>query len=304
MPPTHATAAQLASQFGIADIAQVFSDAGGLPAVRLKTPRCSGEVHLHGAQVTSWKPTGADEVIFVSSQARWADGQAIRGGIPICFPWFRGKSDNPLAPAHGFARTRTWELQSIENHGGDIMVTMATESDDRSREWWPAEFRLVHRVTFGRQLKLELTATNSGASALRFEEALHTYYFVGDVATARIRGLHGVRYLDNHDGNREKTQNGDVAIHSPTDRAYLATGNALELSDPVLKRRIKITKQNSRTTVLWNPWESAANKMSDMGRDEWKSMLCAEAANILTDTLTLGPGQPHTMAVTMTVYPL
>jgi D-hexose-6-phosphate mutarotase len=304
MPQTNSTAAELNRSHGIVGAAQVIPDDAGNPAVRITTPNCDAKIHLHGAQVTSWKPAGAEEVIFLSSRARWAEGQAIRGGIPICFPWFRAKADDPHAPAHGFVRTNIWALESIEQHAGDITVSMYTRNDASTQKWWPSEFRLLHRVTFGTDLKLELTVTNTGSSAFRFEEALHTYHAVGDVQKAGIRGLDGASYLDNTDSNREKKQAGDVPITSPTDNAYVNTQNALELLDAVLHRRIHIAKQNSRTTVIWNPWAEAAGKMSDLGSGEWRKMLCAEAANILTDAVGLAPGESHTMTVTMTVGPL
>lgn len=304
MQPTNATAADLHRRFAIAGLAQILDDDGGIPTVRVTTPKSSGEMHLHGAQVTSWKPAGADEVIFLSSRARWADGQAIRGGIPICFPWFRAKAGDPQAPAHGFVRTKIWTLESLAQNGGDLTVTMSTESDAGTKRWWPADFRVLYRVTFGSDLHLELTVTNTGAAQFSFEEALHTYHRVGDVQKARISGLDGGTYLDNTDGNREKKQLGDVAITSPTDSAYVNNRNALALIDPVLNRRVRIAKQNSRTTVIWNPWDQAAKKMSDLGLDEWQKMLCAEAANILTDAVTLPPGDNHTLTVTISVSPL
>src|SRR5271163_196084 len=111
----------------------------------------------------------------MSSRARWEEGQAIRGGIPICFPWFRAKADDPKAPAHGFARTRSWQLESVYQESGSVVVTLSTESDDESRKWWPYEFRLVYRISVGAELKLELTVSNTGALPFRFEEALHNY---------------------------------------------------------------------------------------------------------------------------------
>jgi glucose-6-phosphate 1-epimerase len=304
MPPTNANTAELNRLHGIPGVAQIIADAAENPAVHITTANCSAKIHLHGAQITSWKPAGAEEVIFLSSRAKFADGQAIRGGIPICFPWFRAKSDDPKAPAHGFVRTKNWNLESIENLGRDLAVIMSTASDDNTKKWWPAEFRLIHRATFGSELKLELTATNTGASPFRYAEALHTYYNVGDIRKSRVRGLDGATYLDNNDSNREKKQMGDVAISAATDSAYISNESAPELCDPVLNRLIRITKQNSRTTVVWNPWQEAANKMSDMGPDEWQKMLCLEGANILTDAVELAPGAKHTTTVTMAVSAL
>jgi glucose-6-phosphate 1-epimerase len=298
------TAKELDRRFGMAGLAEVLADEAGLPTVRVTAPQCSGEIHLHGAQVTSWKPAGAEEVIFLSRHARWAEGKAIRGGIPICFPWFRAKAGDPHAPAHGFVRTRVWVLESVEHHGDGITVSMSTESDADSQRWWPADFRLLQRVTFGSELKLEFTVSNVGASPFRFEEALHTYIRVGDVRKVRIGGLDGVSYLDNTDSNCKKRQRGDVLISSPTDSAYVDTRNALGLLDPVLNRQIHIAKQNSRTTVIWNPWAEGARTLPDLGEDEWQRMVCAEAANILEDAVELVPTEDHKMTVTMLVTAL
>lgn len=286
-------------RFGIADVAHVAPGKGGLPKVRITTPVADGEMYLHGAQVTSWKPAGAEEVIFLSKHAQWHEGIAIRGGIPICFPWFRAKADDPKAPAHGFVRTKAWSLESVASEGDSVTVVMSTVSDDDTRRWWPADFRLVHRATFGPELKLELTVTNAGAAAIRFEEALHTYHKVGHVKDIRVRGLDGVAYLDNADSNRQKTQHGELVLTKQTDNAYLNTQAAVELDDDELKRRIRLSKENSSTTVVWNPWRQGAKSLADLGNDEWQQMVCVEASNVLGFAVELAPGQLHTMTATI-----
>lgn len=260
-----------------------------------------GEIYLHGAQVTSWKPAGCGEVLFLSTQSRWEDGQAIRGGIPICFPWFRGKANDAQAPAHGLVRTKAWQLESIVENPGGVAVSLFTESDERTQRWWPGEFRLVHRATFSSELTLELVCTNTGTTPLRFEEALHTYNRVADVHDVRLQGLDAVRFLDNTDSNREKTQSGDVAIVSQTDNAYLNTRNEVDLLDPVMRRRIRLQKTNSLITVVWNPWREAAKGMRDLGDNEWTQFLCAEASNILDGAVDLHPGQEHKMTAILSV---
>lgn len=289
-------------RFGIAGVAEVVAGNGGLPKIRIASPSASAEIYLHGAQVTSWQPAGADEVIFLSAQSRWEDGRAIRGGIPICFPWFRGKADDAKAPAHGFVRTREWRLDTIAHaDDGSVTVECSTESDDATRRWWPHEFRLVHRVTAGRVLRLELTAFNTGATAFQFEEALHTYFRIGDAQAASVSGLNGIRYLDNTDANREKVQSGDVCFAGPTDNAYLETETAALLNDPVLERALRTNKENSRTTVVWNPWRQGAAPMADLGDEEWRQMLCVEASNILGAAVTVQPGGRHTMSAAIAV---
>ena len=293
--------AGLDRRFGIPGLAGVGEGSGAMPRVKITSPLCEAEIYLHGAQVTSWKPAGSDEVLFLSSKTRWTDGQSIRGGIPICFPWFRAKANDSLAPAHGFVRTRSWRLESILEEDGAVVVSMMTESDERTRHWWPGEFRLVHRVTFGSQLKLELVCTNTGTTTLRFEEALHTYNRVADVHHVRVRGLDTVRFLDNTDSNQEKAQRGEVAITSQTDNAYLNTSDTVELFDPNMRRRIQLAKVNSLTTVVWNPWREKASEMRDLGNDEWTQFLCVEASNILDAAVSLAPGQEHQMTAILTV---
>ena len=282
-------------QFEIPGTAQVVEGNGGLPKVHITSREAAGEMYLQGAHVTSWRPTGGEEVLFLSSQSRWEHGHAIRGGIPICFPWFGGKADDPKAPAHGFVRTKSWQLQSITQVGHAVAVSMFTESDEGTKESWPADFCLVHRVTFGRELSLELVVTNTGKTSLRFEEALHTYHRVGNIEKTRVRGLDGVEYLDKTDSNRKKMQHGEIVVASETDRVYLNTLDEIELDDPVLGRRTRVTKENSGTTVVWNPWVQKAHSLSDFADDEWMRMICLETSNVSDFAVVLAPGQQHTM---------
>jgi glucose-6-phosphate 1-epimerase len=295
---------ELDRRFGVPDVARVCKGNGGLARVEVTSPLAHGEMYVHGAQVTSWRPVGCEEVIFLSTKSRWEDGQAIRGGIPICFPWFRGKADNPQAPAHGVVRTRSWQLYSIIESKAGVAVTMFIESDEQTRLWWPGEFRLIHRVTFGSELKLELVCLNTGQTPFRFEEALHTYNRVADLKDVRLQGLDGTRFLDNTDSNKERTQVGDVTIASQTDNAFMNTRSAVDLLDPKLRRRIRLQKVNSNTTVVWNPWEDGASKLRDLGEGEWKQFLCVEASNILSSAVTLAPGQEHTMSAVLSVAKL
>jgi glucose-6-phosphate 1-epimerase len=289
--------------FAIDGAVQIVADKGGLPKVHVQTASAEADIYLHGAQVTSWHPNDTEDVIFLSEHSKWEDGRAIRGGIPVCFPWFRAKADNPEAPSHGFVRTKTWQLDSIVKDGNDVVVLLSTESDEATQRWWPYAFRLVHRVTVGAELKLELIVTNTGSDSFRFEEALHTYHRVGEVGKIRVAGLDGVEYLDNTDANREKTQHGSVVMMKPVDNAYLQTAGALGISDPVLRRRIQITKENSLTTVVWNPWENGAKALADLGDEEWQQFACVEASNILGCAVSLAPGKKHTMTAKIKVIP-
>ncbi len=287
--------ADLDRRFAIPGVANVVAGNGGLPKVTIATPNAVGEMYLHGAHVTGWQPRGAESVLFVSSKSHWEPGRAIRGGVPICFPWFGNKADNPQAPAHGFVRTTEWQLESIVQSGDAVTVSMFTESNDDTKKWWPAEFRLVHRATLGAQLILELALTNTGTSPLRFEEALHAYFRVGQIDKARVQGLNDVEYLDKTDSNQMKTQRGLIEIVSETDRVYLNTAGAVELEDRSLGHRIRVAKENSLNTVVWNPWIEKAKAMADFGDTEWQQMICVEASNVADCAVQLEPGHQHAM---------
>jgi glucose-6-phosphate 1-epimerase len=214
---------QLNDRFAIPGVAQIVPGNDGQPKIRITSVAASAEIYLHGAHLTSWIPAGAEEVLFLSSKAQYRDGKAIRGGVPICFPWFNAKADDPKAPSHGFVRTKTWELDSITHEGNAIAVSLSTASDEATRKWWPYEFRAVQRITISSHLQMELTVTNTGAAPLPFQEALHTYYRVGNVRHVRLVGLDDVSYLDNTEGNIEKIQYGDNTFDQRIDNAYLNT---------------------------------------------------------------------------------
>ncbi|MBS1850603.1 MAG: D-hexose-6-phosphate mutarotase [Acidobacteria bacterium] len=297
-------AAQLDGQYGIPGLAQIAEGHGGLPCVRVSGAWGTGEVYLYGAHVTSWKPKGFEDALFLSSRAHWQEGQAIRGGVPICFPWFRNKADDAKAPAHGFVRTRLWQLASIAERDGGTVVTLFTQSDEHTRRWWPGEFRLEHRVSFGPELRMELVCRNTGASPFRYEEALHTYNRVTNAAQARVGGLEGVHFLDNTDANREKVQGGAIEFSAQTDRAYRNTSGRVDVIDPGAGRRIRLTKQGSRNTVVWNPWQEKAAAIADLGDGEWAQFLCVEACNMLEAAVSLAPGEEHVMAAALSVTKL
>jgi glucose-6-phosphate 1-epimerase len=285
---------QLNDRFAIPGVAQIVPGNESQPKIQITSVTASAEIYLHGAHLTSWIPAGAEEVLFLSSKAQYQDGKAIRGGVPICFPWFNAKTDDPKAPSHGLVRTKTWELESITHEGNAIAVSLSTSSDEATRKWFPSDFRAVQRITISSHLQMELIVTNTGAAPLTFQEALHTYYRVGNVRYVRLVGLDHLSYLDNTEGNVEKLQYGDNTFTQRIDNAYLNTEADLVLNDPTLKRRIHIGKLNSHNTVVWNPWAELAGAMADLG-DEWPHFVCVEAANIRTNAVTLQPGEQHTM---------
>ncbi len=280
---------------------------GGLPVVRVATAVATGEVYLHGAHVTAWTPAGSDPVIWMSGESRFTPGEAIRGGIPICFPWFGAGREPGLAPPpHGFARLAGWRLLGAEERDGEVTVTLRlTDADTagvKAAAAWPHPFTATYAVTFGRELTVALTVENTGDAEISFEEALHTYLAVADVRTTAVQGLDGATYLDKAPGAGPDhvTQEGDVTFTEETDRVYASSGTVVVV-DGGSGRRIGIAKEGSANTVVWNPWVDKAAAMPDFGDDEWPAMVCVETANALDDAVVLAAGQRHTMTARYTV---
>ncbi len=266
------------------------------PCLDIDNDQCRGRLYLLGATVTDWQPAGHQPVLFTSRASHFAEGKPIRGGVPICFPWFGPHPHDADAPAHGVVRTRPWNLIKTALGSDGIEAELVTHLD---------HLHAGYRVTFGRQLRLRYTVTNTSDSDQTFEAALHTYLAVGDAAKVDIAGLEGTAYVDKTRGGEQRTQ-GDqpVAFTAETDRVYLDTQASCILTDPVLGRRITVEKQGSHSTVIWNPWIDKAARMEDFGDEEWKTMCCIETANVGRNAITLAPGGSHTMSVTLGVNSL
>ncbi len=294
---------KLNGAFGIAGLAKFEAGQGGLTRVAIATPLAEAHIYLHGAHVTHFQPRGEKPVLWVSGSSAFEDGKPIRGGVPICFPWFGGRAGDAASPAHGFVRLRDWKVRSLRAlPGGEVELVLALDWSPRTKEMWPGAFEISHTVTVGRQLTMSLHVVNHGQSPMPFEEALHTYFTVGDVRKASVTGLGGVTYIDKVDAMARKTQSAEpITISGETDRVYLATESATAVRDPVMGRRITIEKSGSKTTVVWNPWIEKAKKMADFGDEEWPGMICVETANAGEGSLTLPPGGSHTMTAVIGV---
>ncbi len=285
----------LNKQFGIPGRAEIQEGRGGLPCVRVSSPSALGEMYLHGGHVTSWSPNCGRDLLFVSSQSEFKDGRAIRGGIPICFPWFGPKRDDKTAPSHGFVRTRTWELKAIDATGLDVTVSMFYEANADTKRLWDFDFRIEHEVRFGADLQCDLKVMNIGSEPLSFEAAQHTYFRVGNIHQVEITGLEGTKYLDKVAAGREMLQEEAITFSGETDRVYLNTLNAVTLLDPSIQLRCEVEKSGSRNTVVWNPWIEKARALADFADGEYMNMVCIETAAIGEGAVTLEPGEQHAM---------
>lgn len=301
--PSGARFELLNEQFGIPGVARILAGNGGFPKVRITTDLAQGEIYLYGAQVTSWIPAGCEEVLFLSNRSRWEAGYPIRGGIPICFPWFSDKKGSGQAPKHGFVRTREWRIDSIAlQNDGSVAVVCKTESDHTTHPCWPHRFQAFFSATFGRTLRLEFTVINEEPRTVSFEEALHTYLRVGRIEDIEIHGLDEATYLDFADSGRKKVQTGQVKIVSLTNRVY-DTQNPLAVHDAMLKRVLRTEKRNSKSTIIWNPWRTETKELHDLHPSEWQQMICVETGNVLSNGVSLLPGEKWTTCATLTVDP-
>jgi len=278
---------------------------GGLPVLLVDGPAARGEVYLHGATVTGWTPAGQDPVLWVSPTAQFSAGTAIRGGVPICFPWFGALAGHPQAPAHGFARLSDWSLAGAQDDGENVTVRLRLTDDEATRSSaWPHRFEAEYTVVFGSRLTLSLQVTNLGDHEVVIEEALHTYYRVDDIRAAEVTGLEGAAFHDRLAGPEASPgEPGPVRFGSETDRIYLGSTAAATIRDPGAGRAVVITKDGSAATVVWNPWIDKARAMSDFGDDDWQRMLCVEVANIGRTAVRLPPAGSHTMSATFELHP-
>ncbi|MBX9244870.1 D-hexose-6-phosphate mutarotase [Actinotalea ferrariae] len=273
---------------------------GALPVIRVAGPAADAVVHLQGAQVTSWTPRGGAPVLWCSDRTRLEPGAAVRGGVPLCFPWFGAHPTDPSAPSHGFARVSTWQLLGAEEAGDEVVVRLGLSDDGATRvSAWPHRFSAVCTVTVGRQLTVALAVTNEDDVDVEVTQALHTYLAVRDVRTTSVTGLEGVPYRDKPSGGTEMPGSADpVRFDGETDRVYLGTTGTTVVDDGT--RRLLVGKAGSATTVVWNPGPERGAALGDVGA-AWPGFVCVEAANAGPDTVRLAPGRSHELSTTVAV---
>ena len=291
----------LTDNFEIPGVLAFYQNENGLIRATVTTPACKAELYLQGAHLTHWQPTGQEPVLFLSECSFFIPGKAIRGGIPIIWPWFGSRTASPESPrtdgpSHGFARTADWTLAFAAISGDDLILTLALGPSETSRALGFDNFQLAYQLTLGAELRLQLTVANLGDTPLHFEEAFHTYFSVGDALQISLIGLSDTEYLDKTDNFARKRQTvTPLTLTGETDRPYLNTLTPVNLVDPVFHRRITVDKANSRTTVIWNPWSELSAKLPDMTSTNWQAMTCIETANAADNTITLAPKEAHIM---------
>jgi glucose-6-phosphate 1-epimerase len=280
------------------DGALSFRDAGdGFIAVDVSNSFGDASIAVQGAHLMTWQPKGEEPVIWMSPVAKLGAGKSIRGGVPICWPWFGAHATEPSFSGHGFARTVLWDVISTGTlDDGSTLISFRIS--DVKKEQWPFKAPAEMNMVIGKTLEMELTTENQGSETITVGDALHTYFCVGDVSNVTIRGLDGCDYIDKVAEGARKSQEGNVTVDSEVDRIYLDQGQDVVIEDPGKQRRICIEKRNSHSTIIWNPWIDKCLSMGDFGSDDgYLGMICVESANADEDTVELAPGEKHSLWV-------
>ena len=291
---------ELNTQFGIKDQLVFKVDASGLVVAEINNQFGSASLCLQGAHLMTWQPKSQSvPVVWLSRDAKLAAGKSIRGGAPVCWPWFGAHATESAFPGHGFARTVPWRvIESGTEPDGATRLTLRLEASDKTRAQWPHECNVDLTVIAGETLRMELTTENTGDSDFVIGEALHTYFQIGDIGQVSIAGLEGGEYWDKVGGSNLRNQQGAISFDGEVDRVYINTGATCVIYDEKLKRRIYVAKSGSLSTVVWTPWVEKANKMGDMGQpDGWREMVCVESVNAIDNVVKVAAGTRHTMIV-------
>lgn len=258
-------------------------------------PQVKASVALQGAHLLSWKLAGEEEVLWLSGNTPFKNGVALRGGVPICWPWF-GPSAQPGLPSHGFARNLPWALKGHDEDDKGAVLTFELKSSEATRQYWPHEFTLLARFKLGKTCEIELEAHGEFETT----SALHTYFNVGDIAAVKVSGL-GERYIDKVKNAEEGVlSNGTETFPDRTDRVYLNAETCSVIHDDALNRNIDVTHHHNSNVVAWNPGPALSVSMGDMPDNGYKTFVCVETCCV-TETQKASEEKPSRLAQTLRV---
>jgi glucose-6-phosphate 1-epimerase len=261
------------------------------PVFEIDHPTCTAKVALHGAHVMSWRPVDEDEVLYLSQDAVFKEGKAIRGGIPVCWPWFNAHPTNPEMPSHGIARTRFWELaEAGESEEGVVLKFGMSDGI------WNASVT----VKAGAELEVILEMRNPNEIPIVVSGALHSYFAVSDIEQVRVVNLEGADYLDTVATPTMRNQKGALGFGGEVDSIYESSSSVL-LVDDLSGRTLLIEKSGSPSTVIWNPWAEKSAAMGDMPDDGYLKFCCVEAAIANDKALIVMPGSSHVLSTRISV---
>jgi len=292
---------ELNNEFGINGVVEFLSGPGGLPQVSVVNSSASALISLYGAQVLSFKPNGEQDLLWVSAESRFVSGRAIRGGIPVCWPWFGDCPSDASKPSHGFARLSEWNVTGVAELGdGSTQISLSLPCSDKTKQEWPHDFMVYISIIVGTKLEVALTTVNIGIEPFCITSALHSYFNISDIENVTVGGLENEPFLDMLTDS-ERVEYEPAVIGGEIDRAYCEHDGDCLIEDRGLKRTIRISKKGSRSTVVWNPWIDKSRRMADFGNDEYRSMICVETTNTHSDFREIMPGDDHTLSTVISL---
>jgi glucose-6-phosphate 1-epimerase len=266
---------------------------GDLVSISVFNKFADAEICLYGAQVLRFMPHGAFDVLWVSPDSNFEVGKAIRGGIPVCFPWFGPNPSDDTKPMHGFARLMYWDvIETMAKETGETLVRLQLCSSAATKEYWPYDFCAQMEILVGRKLEIKFTVENTGREEISYTEALHSYFSVSEIENISIRGLEGAQYYQGFDMQLLKQDTETLTINKEENRRYINTEADCVIEDPVFGQAVRVSKTGSKATVVWNPWDKTS--FDDMPEDGYQTFVCVETANIYNNEIKLASGQKHT----------
>ncbi|MBS4052084.1 MAG: D-hexose-6-phosphate mutarotase [Methylomonas sp.] len=296
---------QLNSDFGITKQLEIIPGQGGMPMIKIGNASATALISLYGGQVLSFRPVAqTEDVLFLSSQSAYAEGKAIRGGIPVCWPWFGPDPKGLQRPNHGFVRNHFWQLAKTEAVGDtETKVSLRFTESFKRENTWRQPFMLLLDISIGPSLQLQLTTYNTGDQPFSITQAFHSYFRVGDIKRVKILGLEDCDYFDKLEQGTQKIQKGVVSVTQEVDRVYVEAYKNLVIADPVLQRRIHINSPNTSTAVVWNPWLKTSKKMPDLAATDYRRFICVEAGNVAFDLIKVQPGSRFSLQANYSLLP-
>jgi glucose-6-phosphate 1-epimerase len=288
---------ELDDKFGIEGELGFNETDGDLVSVTIFNKYADVEISLYGAQILRYIPHGSFDVLWVSPESYFEEGKPIRGGIPVCFPWFGPHPTEVEKPMHGFARLMYWEvIQTASIETGETLIRLQLSSSEETKQYWPFDFCAKLSVLVGKRLEVQLTISNTGNQNLEYSAALHSYFSVSGIENIFIKGLEGATYYNSF-GKELMTQETELLeIKQEENRRYVDTESDCIILDPIFSQAVRVSKAGSKVTVVWNPWEETSSKMEDLPDDGYETFVCVETVNAYNDTIKLSPGEEHTTA--------
>jgi glucose-6-phosphate 1-epimerase len=289
---------ELNTDYGIANKVEFVEGQGNFPLIKISNEYAEATISVYAGQVLSFKPVGqTEDVMFFSNKAYHQTGKAMKGGTPICWPWFGPDPEEKGRASHGFVRDRLWQVRDvISTQDGATQVTMGLIDTSETKAIWDYSFDFAIVITVAQVLTIKLVTRNTGTEAFSITQALHTYFKIGDINQVKVLGLENKAYLDKVDHGQQKTQSGAITFSGECDRIYLDVPATLTIADQGLNRQIIVTATNSKTAIVWNPGADIAASMADLGDRDYEHFVCVETANAANEIINIPAGGQYEMS--------